>query len=55
MSGFSKYNELLNKLGKYKTGKSCLHINKLDDVDQDTLKALVKHSAEHMAKSNPED
>ncbi len=30
MSGFEKYDELMGKLGKYKTGKSCLYINKLD-------------------------
>ena len=52
MSGFSEYDDLLTKLGKHKTGKSCLYINKLEDVDLDTLKALVQLSAEHMAESN---
>lgn len=53
MSGFEQYDELLAKLGKYKTGKSCLYINKLEDVDQDVLKKLVKESVEHMKKTNP--
>jgi hypothetical protein len=53
MSGFEQYDELLSKLGKYKTGKSCLYINKLEDVDQDVLKKLVKESVEHMKKTNP--
>jgi hypothetical protein len=33
--------ELLKKLGKYKTGKGCLYINKLDDVDTKVLKQLI--------------
>lgn len=52
MSGFDKYDELLDQLGKYKTGKSCLYINKIEDVDLQTLKELVARSVEHMAKSN---
>ena len=42
--GFENYKLLLGKLGKHKTGKSCLYINKLEDVDQDILKELVKQS-----------
>ena len=33
MSGFSRYDELLGQLGKHKTGKSCLYIKRLADVD----------------------
>ncbi len=44
MNGFSEYESLLGKLGKYKTGKSCLYINKLADVDLDVLKELIHHS-----------
>ena len=52
MSGFSQYDELMEKLGKYTTGKSCLYVKKLEDVDQDVLRELIKQSAEHMATSN---
>ena len=52
MAGFDKYDDLLSKLGKYKTGKSCLYINKLEDVDLPTLKQLVKKSANHVAETN---
>jgi len=52
MAGFDDYDELMSRLGKYKTGKSCLYINKLEDVDQDVLRTLVKKSAEHMAQTN---
>ena len=52
MSGFEQYDQLLNKLGKYKTGKSCLYISKLEDVDQDVLKELIDRSVEHMKNTN---
>ena len=51
MDGFAKYDELLGKLGKHKTGKSCLYINKLDDVDQEVLRELVKESVEFVSQS----
>lgn len=50
MSGFDKYDELMGKLGKYKTGKSCLYVNKLEDVDLEVLKALIARSAEYIAQ-----
>lgn len=42
MAGFEKKDELLSKLGKYKTGKSCLYINKLEDVDLKVLESIIK-------------
>ena len=45
MAGFKRYEELMSKLGKYKTGKSCLYINKLADVDEGVLKELIQLSA----------
>ena len=48
MSGFSQYGALLKKLGKFKTGKSCLYVNKLDDVDKDVLAEMIKKSYEHI-------
>lgn len=44
MSGFTKYEEILRKLGKHKTGKSCLYINKLSDVNKETLTQLATES-----------
>ena len=44
MAGFSRYGELMKKLGKYKTGKSCLYIKKLEDVDLEVLKKLISES-----------
>jgi hypothetical protein len=52
MSGFDEYDELLDKLGKHSTGKSCLYIKRLEDVDQDVLRDLVSKSVEHMRATN---
>lgn len=50
MLGFDRYPELMKKLGKYKTGKSCLYINQLEDIDQGTLKKLIKISVQDVKK-----
>jgi hypothetical protein len=42
------YKDLMNRLGKHKLGKSCLYINKLDDVDWDVLQDLVRLSLSHL-------
>ena len=52
-SGFEQYEELLKSLGKFKTGKACLYIKRLDDVDLPTLRKLIKQSVQHMIKTNP--
>ncbi len=50
MSGFDRYDELMSKLGKYKTGKSCLYIKKLSDVDAKVLRDLVEASYRYFKK-----
>jgi len=52
MAGFDTYETLLGKLGKHTTGKSCLYIKRLEDVDMDVLKELVRRSVEHMEKAH---
>jgi hypothetical protein len=47
MADFPERKDLLKKLGKHKTGKSCLYINKLADVDLDVLKGLIRKTVEH--------
>ena len=49
MAGFSRYDELISKLGKFKTGKSCLYIKKIEDVDLKTLKELIKQSVAYVS------
>jgi len=52
MAGFDNYENLLSRLGKYKTGKACLYIKRLSDVDVDTLRELVRQSVDHMIATN---
>jgi Domain of unknown function (DU1801) len=42
--GLDEHSELLKKLGKHKTAKSCLYIKRLSDVDLRTLKKLIQKS-----------
>ena len=51
MSGFDQYDALMQKLGKYTTGKACLYVKKLEDVDLEILKELVGQSVQHMNES----
>ena len=53
MDGFDEYQSLLSKLGKHSTGKSCLYIKKLDDIDIKVLERLIKKSAAAMSRSSP--
>lgn len=44
MSGFEGHAALLAELGKFKTGKSCLYVKRLDDVDLKVLETLIRKS-----------
>ena len=48
MSGFKRYDELMKKLGKCKTGSSCLYVNKLENVDMKVLNELITESVKYM-------
>jgi hypothetical protein len=50
--GYGRY-EYTYRLGKYKNGKSCLHINKLADVDTGVLRELVVASLDAMETKYP--
>ncbi len=50
MPGFSKFDKLMSQLGKFKTGKSCLYIKSLEDVDQKKLEALIEGSVKQMKR-----
>lgn len=53
MTGFSGSEALRAKLGKHMTGKGCLYIKKLADVDQQVLEALVVRSVAAMRARCP--
>ena len=48
MPGFRKYKELMQQLGKHRTGKSCLYIKRLSDVHVPTLKKIIRQSVKEM-------
>lgn len=50
MTGFEKETELMGKLGKFKTGKSCLYIKRLSDIDEAVLEEIVDRSVKKMKK-----
>jgi hypothetical protein len=50
MGGFDQ--EMMKKLGKYKTGKGCLYINKLEDVDTKVLDKLITTSVKKAKASS---
>jgi len=52
MSGVSNYKDLLGKLGKYKISSgSCIYINKIEDINPDILKEIIKTSVIDMKKA----
>ena len=48
MPGISRYKELVDQLGKYKTGGSCLYIKTLGDIDLKVLKQLITSAFKNM-------
>jgi hypothetical protein len=50
--GFERYQGLMKKLGKYSTGKSCLYVKRLSDVNVDVLKELITESLKVMKKQS---
>ena len=50
MSGFDGHDALLRRLGKHKTGKCCLYIKRLADVDLKLLEQLVAASVKEMKR-----
>ena len=52
MDGFKERAALLKKLGKHKTGRACLYIKRLEDVDLGVLKKLIAASVKSKAKTS---
>ncbi len=42
MPGYQNYSAIMNRLGKHKLGRSCLYVNKLDDIDVEVLAELIR-------------
>lgn len=52
MPGFAVYEDLMARLGKFTTGKSCLYVKSLAGIDPAVLRELVTRSVEHMRKQH---
>jgi Domain of unknown function (DU1801) len=48
MDGFEAYDDLLGRLGRHSTGKACLYVKRLSDVDLAVLRQLVQGSVDHV-------
>ena len=44
MKGFEGRDEAVSRLGKFKTGKSCLYVKKLEEINEDVLRELIAKS-----------
>jgi hypothetical protein len=44
LTGFAEADTMLAKLGKHTTGKGCLYVKKLEDVDQKVLQSMMVKS-----------
>ncbi|WP_078544899.1 DUF1801 domain-containing protein [Litchfieldia alkalitelluris] len=53
-TGDTKREELLKDFGKHTTGKACVYINKIDDINVDVLKALINQSIHFLRETYPE-
>lgn len=52
-ANFEKRAELLQNLGKHKTDKGCVYIQKLEDIDTSILTKMVKNHIKHIKKLYP--
>ncbi|QFT90321.1 hypothetical protein FIU87_16775 [Bacillus sp. THAF10] len=53
-TGDAKREELLNKFGKHTTGKACVYINKVADIDEEVLKELIQQSVSFTQETYPQ-
>ncbi len=51
LPGYSDFGPILDRLGKWKKGKSCLYINKLADVDENVLRELIRAGLDDLDKT----
>ncbi|WP_417493375.1 DUF1801 domain-containing protein [Maricaulis sp.] len=54
MPGYTNFSLILDRLGKFKEGKSCLYITKLADVDLDVLEELIQAGLDDMSRKYPQ-
>ncbi len=53
MAGFDRFGDLMERLGVYKTGSSCLYLKQLSDADPEVLEELISRSVSYMRETYP--
>lgn len=48
MPGYQDISDMLNRLGKHKTGRSCLYVNRLRDIDIEVLEEIICYGLKYM-------
>jgi hypothetical protein len=54
MCGVPRHQALMDRLGKYRTGKSCLYVKRLADIDESVLEALIAEALAYMRDKYPD-
>lgn len=54
IAGVASHQDILDQLGKHRTGKSCLYVNKLSDIRLPVLEQLIVKALAHMAEKYPD-
>ena len=55
IGGFPRHQALMDRLGKYRNGKSCLYVKRLSDVDGAVLEELIVEALAYMRDKYPAD
>jgi hypothetical protein len=53
-TGDTEREVLLNKFGKHTSGKACVYINKVADIDTDVLRELIRQSVKFLQETYPD-
>ena len=53
-TGDTEREELLKEFGKHTSGKACVYINKIADIDVEVLKKLIKQSIKFLKEAHPD-
>lgn len=53
LPGYTNFEPILKRIGKHSVGKSCLYVNKLDDIDLDVLAELIRAGLDDLEKKYP--
>ena len=54
IGGFPRHQALMDRLGKYRNGKSCLYVKRLSDVDEAVLESLIAEGLDYMREKYPD-